>query len=405
MTHRERVLAAMARTPPDRVPIDFGGTVDSTIAAVAYPALRNKLGLPPGTTRIADVLSQAALVDDDVREALDVDTMLIAPEPSEWRAGALPDGSPCELPDGFRPRLLEDGSHAVFDEEGNVIARMPKDGYYFDPTFVPLANATSPQDVEKSWKHIAGYDMPCYPAESYEQLATRAKALRETSDCALVGYFGGHIFQAGQALRGWDTFLVDLVSDPPLAHAILSALLDANLARFEVFAATVGQHLDVIHFEEDLGMQHRPLVSPATFRKMLKPYLKRLFDFARSKCSARLLLHSDGAIAPFISDLIEIGVDALNPIQVSAAGMDPGRLKREFGRDICFWGAGCDSQSTLPFGTPAEVSAEARQRIDELAEGGGFVFASIHNVQPEVTADNVIAMFRTARTYGSYREV
>jgi len=139
------------------------------------------------------------------------------------------------------------------------------------------------------------------------------------------------------------------------------------------------------------------------YREMVKPYHQKLFAFAKSRCDAYLLLHTDGAVAPFIPDFIEMGVDAINPVQVSATGMDSKALKREFGQDITFWGAGCDSQAILPFGSPQEVEDEVKRRIDDLAPGGGFVFAPIHNIQAGVPAENAVAMFRTARQYGVYR--
>lgn len=149
-------------------------------------------------------------------------------------------------------------------------------------------------------------------------------------------------------------------------------------------------------------MQDRPLLRPSLYRKLVKPYHNKLFSFAKSRCDACLLLHTDGAVAPFISDFIEMGIDAVNPVQVSAAGMDTKALKREFGQDITFWGGGCDSQTVLPFGSPEEVADEVKRRIDDLAPGGGFVFSSIHNVQAGVPAENVVAMFETAREYGVY---
>jgi uroporphyrinogen decarboxylase len=209
--------------------------------------------------------------------------------------------------------------------------------------------------------------------------------------------------QAGQALRGWEAFLMELLVNRNLAHAIMERLLEANLVRFERYAATVGMYLDVVQFEEDLGMQDRPLIRPETFRKTLKPYMKELFSFAKSQCGAYLLLHTDGAVAPLIPDFIEMGVDAMNPVQVSAAGMDTKVLKKEYGQDIALWGAGCDSQAVLPFGTPEEVAAEVRRRVDDLSPGGGFVFAPVHNVQGGVPTANTVTMFKTAREYGVYR--
>ena len=218
----------------------------------------------------------------------------------------------------------------------------------------------------------------------------------------MTGYFGGHICQAGQGLRGWDTFLTDLLINRTFAEALMARLVDANIARFARFAETVGPYVDAVIFEDDLGAQDRPLLSPDLSRRMVKPHHSRLFAFAKSQCQAYVLFHSDGAVAPFIPDLIDMGIDALNPIQVSAGGMDTKALEREFGRSITFWGAGCDSQRVLPFGTTSEVADEVKRRIDDLAPGGGFVFAPIHNIQSEVPPENIVTMFRTAREYGVY---
>lgn len=404
MNRRERVLTALRHQEPDRVPIDFGGTCDSMIMAVSYQELRRHLGLGPSTTRVLDIYQQTAVIEEDVRQALGADLMPILNEPDEWREGTLADGAPAELPAKFRPQLQEDGSRVVLDAAGNVVAKMPQGGPYFDPVYAPLADATSVRDIEKHMDQIVNYDTPGHLDKSYEELANKAKALREDTDYALVGFFGGHILQAGQVLRGWETFLMDLLVNQKFAHALLEKLTEAHLQRLERYAATVGQYVDVIHFEEDLGMQDRPLMRPSLYRKMLKPYMKKLFSFARSRCDAYILLHTDGAVAPFMPDFIEMGVDAVNPVQVSAAGMDTKELKQEFGRDVTFWGAGCDSQAVLPFGTPKEVADEVKRRIDDLAPGGGFVFASIHNVQAGVPLENTVAMFKTAREYGVYHK-
>ncbi|MGD2166078.1 MAG: uroporphyrinogen decarboxylase family protein, partial [Anaerolineae bacterium] len=169
---------------------------------------------------------------------------------------------------------------------------------------------------------------------------------------------------------------------------------------FERYAEAVGPYVDVVQFEDDLGMQDRPLLRPELYREMVKPYHGRLFRFVKSHCDAYVLLHTDGAVAPLIPDFIDMGVDILNPVQVSAAGMATETLKREYGDQITFWGGGCDSQGVLPFGTPEDVADEVKRRIDDLAPGGGYVFAPIHNIQPDVPSENVVAMYRTAREYG-----
>jgi uroporphyrinogen decarboxylase len=382
--------------------MDLGGTMDSTIMAVPYQALRSYLGLGAGRTRVADVYQHTALVEEDVRQALGVDVLFVSDEPTAWRPGFLPDGSPAEFPAKFVPQLQDDGSQVVFDEAGNVVLRMPRGGHYFDPVYSPLADATSVKDIERHMAAIESYDRPDHLDMRYEELAEKAKALREETDYLLVGFFGGHVFQASQSLRGWDTFLVDLMVNRKFAEALMDQLAEANMWRFARFAETIGQHVDVVQFEDDLGMQDRPLLRPELYRRVVKPYHEKLFRFAKSHCDAYLLLHTDGAVAPFIPDFIEMGVDIVNPVQVSAAGMDSKVLKKEFGSDITFWGGGCDSQTVLPFGTPEEVADEVKRRIDDLAPGGGFVFSTIHNVQTGVPPENVVAMFDAAREAGLY---
>lgn len=401
MSHRERVLTSLRHEEPDRVPIDLGGTVDSTVAAVAYRRLRGHLGLGPGTIRVADVYQHTALVDEDVRQALGVDTMLVGDQPQEWRRGELPDGTSARFPARFQPQCEDDGSQVIVDETGTVVLRMPRDGHYFDSVHSPLAGAGTVEEIDEHLDAIGSYDTPGHLDQGYAELAARARRLREETNYLLVGFFGGHIFQAAQSLRGWDTFLLDLLMDRPFAERLMDRLLQANLERFERYAETVAPHVDVIQFEDDLGMQDRPLLRPELYREVVKPYHEQLFRFAKSRCGAHLLLHTDGAVAPLIPDFIDMGVDILNPVQVSAAGLDPRVLKREFGDHIVFWGAGCDSQRVLPFGSVQEVRDEVVRRIDVLAPGGGFIFAPVHNIQSEVPVENVVAMFETAREYGS----
>jgi len=398
MNPRERILTALRHEEPDCVPIDLGGTVDSTISAFGYQALRRELGLAPNVTRVQDVYQYTAVIDGDVRRALGVDTHPVLDEPAAWREGTLPDGTPALFPDRFRPRQEADGSWVVRDADGTVTLKMPAAGYYFDPVHCPLADAESAADIDRHLDAVETYDRPDHLDLSYEALAEKARVLRESTDYFLVGFFGGHLFQAAQALRGWERFLVDLLVNRSFAEALLDRLAEANVARFARYAATVGRYVDAIHFEDDLGMQDRPLLRPSLYRQAVKPYHARLFGFARAHCDAFLLFHSDGAIAPLLPDLIEVGVDAIHPVQTSAAGMDPASLKRDFGRDLAFWGAGCDSQVTLPFGTPAQVADEAKRAIDVLAPGGGYVFAAVHNIQAEVPAENVVALFKAARS-------
>jgi uroporphyrinogen decarboxylase len=402
VNHRERVLAAFAHKEADRVPIDLGGTDDSGIAAVTYRDLRIRLGLPQRITHVADTFSQLAVVEDDVREALGIDTTSLFLQPREWHTGQLVDGTPALVPALWKPQLQPDGSQLILDSSGRALMKMPRDGYYFDLIHAPLADASRPSDLDEYMNWIQNNDLAFYLDKSYEEMAEDLRVLREKTDYAVGTFFGGHFLWAGMDLRGAENFLLDLTRNQEFAEALMDRLLDVYLERFERFARTLGRYSDFIEFDEDLGTQDAPFLSPEMYRKLIKPRQKKLFSFVKSRCDARIFFHSDGAIRPVIPDLIDAGIDILNPLQVSARGMDPKELKKEFGKDLVLWGGGCDTQAVLPFGTPEQVRDEVRRRIDDLAPGGGYVFATVHNVQARVPVDNAIAAFQAAREYGEY---
>jgi len=406
MNHRERVLAALRHKEPDRVPIDLGATAVTGVMALTYKKLRRRLGLEPRMLYMADTYQQIPLMEEDVRNALGIDTCGVGVfhEPCEWKPGELTDGSPVMVPDKCNPQLQDDGSQVVLDSAGNVIMKMAKDGYYFDPVYNPLEAATSISDLDKYADSINSCDAaPFYLDKSYEELAQKAKDVRENTDYFIGAYFGAHLFSGAQGLRGFTNFLVDMAADRKFAEALLDRLVDVYMERFERFAQTLGKYVDLIELEDDLGTQDGPWMSLEMYRKIIKPRQEKLFRFMKSECDAHLLFHSDGSVYQFIPDLIEVGVEILNPVQVSARDMDDTkRLKREFGSELTFWGAGCDNQRVLPFGTPEEVRDEVKRRIDDLAPGGGFVFAPIHNIQARDPIKNVMAMFEAFREYSVY---
>lgn len=207
----------------------------------------------------------------------------------------------------------------------------------------------------------------------------------------------------GQRLCGFEDWLVNLMTNPKFAGALLDKGVEIESQMLKNMLGEVRDNVDVVVCPDDLGMQNALLISPELYRKIIKPRHKRLFDAVKSHTKAKLLLHSDGAIAPVIGDLIDVGVDVLNPVQVSAAGMgDTKWLKKEFGEHISFWG-GIDTHHVLPFGTPEEVREEVRKRIQDLAPGGGYVLASVHNIQAEVPPENIIAVYEAVFEYGRYR--
>jgi uroporphyrinogen decarboxylase len=350
--------------------------------------------LPP--PRVFDTLQQVVLLDDELRAAFEIDTVPLAPEPRRWKPWRLPDGTSCEVPELWLP--VEDGPYwVVRDAAGNVVARMPKDGFYFEPVFAPLRDVSSPAELSAFDRAITSFDWPSWADEAPEAFEARARRLHEETDYAVVLNLCMHFLAAGQILRGFENFMVDLLADKPLAEALLERLCEAYIERARRVLARVGRFVDVVLLNDDLGTQNGPMIAVECYRELIWPRVKRLIAAIRKGTGAPVLMHSCGAVRDFIPLLIDAGVDALNPVQVSAAGMDPAGLKRDFGRDITFWGGGCDTQHVLPRGTPEEVAAEVRRRVAAFAPGGGFVFTQVHNIQPDVPPANVVAMIEALR--------
>jgi uroporphyrinogen decarboxylase len=392
MTSRERVVAALRHKEPDRIPLDLGATESSSLTAIACNRLRSHLGLGQGRTRIYDVYQQVALLEDDMRVAIPTDFVTLTAEPKEWKLALLADGSPCEIPAGWNPVVDENGDEVVRNDAGIVVAKRPAGTFYFDGMHTPLAGVSAISDLDKFSDDIESFDWPAFLDEGMESLGARGRKLYAETDLAVVGQLLVHFLAAGQILRGYETFMMDMLINKPLAHALLERLLEAYMKRTDRYLAEVGDSIQVVLVNDDLGTQHGPMLSIDTYKEMIWPYQKRLYSFIKSKTDAFILLHSCGSVARFIPHLIEAGVDALNPVQVSAAEMDTAALKREYGRDITFWGGGCDTQRVLPNGSPDDVKAEVRRRIRDLAPGGGFIFTQVHNIQPDVPPENVMAM-------------
>ena len=266
----------------------------------------------------------------------------------------------------------------------------------------PLNKISPISELDKAIKIIENMDRPYWLDLHWEDLAQKVKKIRENTDRLLVGSFQGHIFQAGQFLRGWTEFLLDLASNPTFAEALMERLADSHIRAFDRYAVTVGKYIDVIQVNDDLGMQDAMFISPDTYRKHVKPYHAKLYKYIKDKSNIPLFLHSDGSFYQIIPDLIEIGVDILNPIQYTAKDMDLTKLKKEFGKDLCFWGGGLDTQKILPFGTRQDVEDEIKRNIDIMAPGGGFVFAAVHNITEGVPVENIIATYCTAAEHGRY---
>ena len=390
---RQRIEAALAHHEPDRIPVDLGASESSGIHGITYNRLKHHLGLNMAPTRIYDLSQMIAKVDDAVLDTIGADALALLIEPRAWQPFTLMDDSPCEVAAGARLRRCENGDLEQLAADGTVVARCPKGAYYLDTVHHPLADVREAAELKAYGAVFATFDRPTYNDEDYADLRAKARHLYETTGRALVGNLWVHVFAAGQILRGFTQFMMDLAADKPLAHAVMDAQVEAYMDHVARYVEAVGEYCSIIQVNDDLGTQHGLQVSVEMYREMIRPHHARLWGEVKKLSGKPLLLHSCGSIRDLLPDLIEMGVDAVNPVQVTAAGMDSAELKREFGRELVFWGGGCDTQGVLARGTPQQVKDEVRWRCDDLAPGGGFVFCQVHNIQPDVPVENVMAMY------------
>jgi len=382
MKPRERVQLALNHKEPDRIPIDLGATIVSSITKRSYIDLKSYLGMPLEEIKILDYIQQLPYVDEALMERFGVDFRMI------------------QLPAATAPGLVifEEGDYYAFIDRWGSKLHMPKDGgLYFDWVEFPF--------TETSIEALERYQWPRPDPQEYNlQLRQQAQYLYENSDYALCGsaIIGGGIFEQPARVIGLENFLMALVLEPQFAERMMDRITDIYIESCSNYLDELGQYLQVFIYYDDLCGQDGWLIRPDLFRKLIKPKQRRLVEAVKRKTDAKLFYHSCGASYGLIPDLIDIGFDIINPVQVSARGMDTHRLKQDFGRDIVFWGGGVDTQQVLPFGKPAEVVDEVKRRIDDLAPGGGFVFAAIHNIQAFVPPENIVAAFDTALEYGKY---
>jgi len=382
MTSRERVLCALDHREPDRVPVDLGGN-QTGIHRVAYQNLIERLGLRE-EVEIMDLVQQLARPSEAVLERLRVDTRYVFAGP----------------PEGFRGEVVrrERGGRwwRDFTDEFGVTWSMPEDRpFYFDLSNSPLAGL--------SLREIEAYPFPRGgdPAR-FAGLRDRALRLRRETPYAVVGGISGVVYEICWYLRGLENLMVDLVQRPRIVEVLLDRTLRFWLDWFDLFLREVGDLVDVVMIGDDLTGQNGPLFSPALYRSIVKPRQKTLVQFIRSRTRAKIWYHTCGSAIAYIPDLLDNGVDVLNPVQVSARGMDPARLKAEFGDRLCFWGGGVDSQHVLPFARPEEIRAHVRRNLEAFKPGGGYVFTSVHNIQADVPPENVLALYDAAHEFGSY---
>jgi uroporphyrinogen decarboxylase len=379
-TSRRRIIAALGHREPDRVPIAFGGLHDS-IHVKGHRALKSYLALEGGEDPIQDPFQQIVFPDPRLLERFRSDILPVYAKP------AVP----------FSLEFKDEGPNTTYTDEWGTKYRKPKDsGLYYDFE----RHIFSGKTIDEIRAHR--FPDPGHPSR-FEGLRARVKRLYDDTDKAIVAYAPtGGVFEHTYWVRGIEETFQDMVENRKLLDLLTDKILEWMLGFWEAYLREIGDLVQVVQVGDDLGGQFGPLFSPKLYRDVYKPKEGALIALLKKSSNAKVYFHSCGSIIEFIPDLIEIGVDVLNPVQVQAAHMDSAALKREFGRDLSFWGGGADPVSVMSKGTPADVRREVRRRIEDFSPGGGYVFASIHNIQADVPPENVAAFFEAAYEYGAY---
>lgn len=373
MTHRERLVKALSHEEPDRVPFDLGSSSNTGITVQAYERLKKFLGID-SPTRILDKPFQLADLsqDGELLEKLGIDTRGVFPRP----------------PVGWEDRVYPDGS---YEDEWGLRRRMPEGGFYYDVVCGPF------------WKELTYQALDKFPFPDGKD-TSRVRGVKEEilnyhvqNYGVVVNVRGGFITQS-QLMRGFEGWLTDIILNPEPLCDLMDRALQYQIDLAHSLLRGAGDKVDVVVYGDDVGTQQGLMVSPQIYRKYLKPRQHKLFRAIREETNARIHYHTCGSIYPLVPDFIEIGVDILNPVQVSAKDMDPTRLKREFGDKLSFWG-GVDTQRVLPQGSPEEVKEEVRRRIKEMGKSGGYILGAVHNIQPDVPPENIVAMFKAGREF------
>jgi len=371
MTHRERVLSALRHEQTDRVPIDFGSTRDSTILKPGYLKLRDHLGIAKDSpVKLISRFLQAVQIPEEIKKFFDADLRGVG-------LAAPPEG-------------VTEISESSFKDEWGVTRVMPPGGFYYDQVDAPLAGDITTQDILRyPWPD------PDNP-KRYNGLRQRTRLLRENTDYAIVLQLPAPFVHTSQYVRGFQDWFMDCAANQELLGLLFDAIMEVNLAICEHALKQVGDLVDIVFTSDDIGMQYGPAVSPETYRRLFKPRHTRYFQFIHERTRAQLAFHTCGSVWALLPDLVEAGVDILNPVQVSATNMDSAQLKKAYGKQISFWGA-IDTQHVLPHGSPEEVREEVERRISDLAVSGGYLLCAVHNIQPDVPPENIVAMYQHAR--------
>lgn len=408
MNSRERVLKAVNFEIPDRVPIDLGSIRASGINAVVYDTMKKRMGIKT-STRIHDSMQILAELEVEMIERLHIDVLPLEPMTAKWARQDASDGVHkklfCDLDVSFPPgteiSTRKDGSWILKSHDGKDMACMPKNGYYFDFIRPTMSHKRINPDAFRPSDSVSD--------EELDSFAEHGKFFYDNTDKALLGW-GSCISLIGlSALLGdnitqgsLDEWLCMLLTEKDTAHEMMARYVDAVIKRIHLYHQAAGDYCFAWGVaSDDAGTQKSEILSPDLFREMIKPHYKRLCDYVHTHTKWKTFLHSCGSIYNFIPEWIDAGIDIINPVQISAANMEPERLMNDFGGKIVFWGGGCDTQKVLPLCSIDEIRKHVRHNIDVFSSGsGGYVFTQVHNIQQDVPVQNVEAMMAAAYEYG-----
>ncbi|MCZ7574160.1 MAG: hypothetical protein M5U01_36890 [Ardenticatenaceae bacterium] len=413
MNSRERVWAAIRHEEADRVPIDVGGTGVTSINLIAYANLRRHLGVTEGAPRIFHTWLHVPEMEAATTERLHADTVTL---PRYRMSLGIPnvdfkpwtydfiEGMQFQVPVDFTPGRNESGDY-IWVEDGITLAESPKEGTHgFGLRYHPLHDVTTPQEIDDWFDTYEGNFLGRIRVTDEELVWARefARQLRETTDKAIVADYFATVLENGQGIIGWDTIYMHMLDRPDLVHHFFERLVHEVVTGIKRYLGAVGEYLDVFMLADDIGHQRGPMMKPDLYREMVLPGHKALFQTVHENSRAAVFFHTDGAVMDLLPDLINAGMDIFNSVQTDSANMDPMELKRRFGKNITFWGGGVDTHRVLPLGTPEQVREDVRRRVKIFAPGGGFVFASIHNILGDVPPENILAAFDAAYEFGRY---
>jgi len=417
MTSRERVNTVLAGGIPDRLPLDLGGSVVTGMAASTVSKLRLRLGLDGGRVRVVEPYQMLGQIDDDLARLLGVDVIglggprtMFGFENKHWKPWRLFDGTEVFVPAGFNTDPEPNGDILMYpegDRSAPPSGRMPYGGYYFDAIIRQPPIDEDHLDVEDNLEEFG----PISRAD-LAHFRRQAERLYEGTDRAIFANFGGTAFgdialvpapwlKHPKGIRDVEEWYISLAARKDYVRRLFERQCEIGLENLAKIHEAVGDRISLVFVTgTDFGTQSGPFLSVETYRELFKPFHIAVNSWIHLHTTWKSFIHSCGCVRPLIPEFIDAGFDVLNPVQTSARGMDPRELKDTFGRDIVFWGGGVDTQRTLPFGTPDEVRAEVRERIEIFGRDGGFVFNTIHNVQARSPVENVVALYETVREVG-----